>query len=276
MANYLREHPRVFFPELKEPFFFNTDMRFRSVRSESRYYALFRDAGPRHIAVGEGTTLYLYSDVAVPNILRMIPDAKFIVMARNPIDMAVSFHAQLRYDGDDDIRNFATAWSMQEARRTGSGIPTFCRDPSVLLYGRLCSIGWQIKRLYSRVPRDRVLVLFQDDLKRDARSVYLRTLEFLGAPYDGRMSFLASNHRHPPVRSQIISVGIRSLAKLNLGWGIARRLGIFRLIQRLNERDAGDEVLEPQFRAELANYFRNDVEELSALQDRDLSGWLRV
>src|SRR5260370_1269300 len=64
MASYLREHPQVFFPEHKEPHFFNTGTGFRSVRSESHYYALFRYAGPQHIAVGEGTALYLYSDVA--------------------------------------------------------------------------------------------------------------------------------------------------------------------------------------------------------------------
>jgi hypothetical protein len=274
LANYLRAHPQVFFPEHKEPHFFNTDMRYMTVRSESHYYALFRSTGPQHTAIGEGSALYLYSDAAVPNILRVVPDAKFIVMIRNPIEMAVSYHAQLRAGAEEDIGDFATAWRLQEERSNGSRIPRFCREPSALLYGRVCSTGWQLKRLYSRVSRDRVLLLLRDDLKRDAKSVYQRTLEFLGVPDDGRTAFPVYNRRQPRMRSQLVQVGIRTLGYLSVGRGIGRRLGIFRLIVRLNSRKAENEVLDPQFVSELRNYFHYDVKELSALVGQDLSGWL--
>jgi hypothetical protein len=277
LANYLSEHPRIFFSKYKEPHFFNTDMRLRNAWSESEYYAHFSEAGPIHDAVGEGSVHYLYSDAAVPNILREIPEARFVVLVRNPIDMAMSWHAQLRYTGNEDIGEFANAWHKQEAREKGKAIPALCRDPSLLLYGRICSVGWQISRLYSRVPRDRVLVMLQDNLKRDAGSVYLRTLEFLGVPDDGRMSFGVHNQRHPAIRSQSVQAGIRQLSRLKIKWGIKSTIGVLRVVQRFNRaRDAKDEVLAPQFGAELADYFRGDVEELSALVGQDLSGWLRV
>lgn len=276
LAAYLREHPQIFFPVRKEPHFFNTDMASRMVRSELDYYEHFRDARPEHIAVGEGSVSYLYSDVAVPNILESIPDARFIVMIRNPIDMSVSLHAHLRQYGDEDIKDFATAWSMQETRRTGRRIPAFCSDPSLLLYGRICSIGWQLTRLYNRVARDRVLVLFQDDLKRDARSVYLQTLKFLDVPDDGTTAFAVHNPRQKPVRSHLLQVAIRFLDEVKAASGIKRTFGINPAIRRFNVLKAEEQGLEPHFRAELASYFRNDVEELSALVDRDLSGWLRV
>ncbi len=66
------------------------------------------------------------------NILKTIPDARFIVMVRNPIDMAVSLHAEFRANADDDIRDFATAWSRQEARRNGRQLhPRLCRIRAV-------------------------------------------------------------------------------------------------------------------------------------------------
>jgi hypothetical protein len=275
LAIYLREHPRIFFPALKEPHFFNTDMAYRVVRSESDYYAQFRGAGPDTMAIGEGSVFYLYSDAAVPNILCAIPDAKFIVMVRNPIQMAVSLHTEVYVAGDDNVKDFATAWGMQDARRNGARLPMFCRDRNFLLYGHVCSTGWQLKRLYSRVPRERVLVLLQDDLKREPRSVYLQTLQFLGVPDDGRATFPVYNSRHTPVRSQLVQVGLRGAAKFSLNWGIAQRLGLFSLIQRLNSRPPVQHVLSPELRAELANYFRDDIEQLSALLRRDLSGWLQ-
>jgi hypothetical protein len=251
-------------------------MRYMTVRSESHYYSLFQPAESQHIAIGEGSSLYLYSDTAVPNILRIIPDAKFIVMLRNPIDMALSFHAQIRSAADEDIVDFATAWRAQDERRNGSRIPTFCRDPSALLYGRLCSIGWQLKRLYSRVPHDRVLVLLQDDMKREARSVYLQTLDFLGVRDDGRTEFPVYNTRHSEVRSQLVQVVLRALVFVSIGRGIGRRLGIFRATQYLNTRKPRNEALDPHFRGELKSFFRKDTDELSMLIGRDLSGWLGV
>jgi hypothetical protein len=276
LAAYLREHPRVFFPARKAPHFFNTDMMLRNVRSQSDHYAYFDDAVPKHIAVGEGSVLYLYSDEAVPRILEAIPDSRFIVMVRNPIDMAVSWHGHLRFTGDENIRHLATAWRTQEARRSGRRIPAFCKDPSLLLYGRICSVGWQLKRIYSRVPRERLLVLLFDDLKRNAREVYLRTLEFLDVPDDGNMAFAVHNARQKPVRSYLLQVAFNFLNEVKTNSGIKRTFGILPVIHRLNALETEKEVLEPQFRAELVNYFRNDVEELSELISRDLSGWLRV
>src|SRR5216683_1662449 len=141
LANYLREHPRIFFPAAKEPHFFNTDMTFRNVRSEAQYEACFRDAGQQHAAIGEGSVFYLYSDVAIPNIIAEIPDARFIAMVRNPLEMASSLHTQLRYNGDENVADFGAAWRLQPERAAGNALPRFCRDASILLYGKVCSLG---------------------------------------------------------------------------------------------------------------------------------------
>jgi Sulfotransferase domain len=276
LANYLREHPRIFFSALKELHYFNSDMTYRTVTSEPHYYKRFHDAGPEHLAVGEGSILYLYSDAAVPRILEELPGAKFVVLLRNPLEMATSWHAEVRSLAEDNIFEFAAAWRKQDARKNGRDLPPFCRDPSLLLYGAICSTGWQIRRLYSRVPRERVLVLFQDDLKHDPRSVYLRTLEFLGVPDDGREVFTVYNQRRSPIRFYSLQVAIRSLYQLKAKLRLQSSFGFLPMLIRLNVGDARVETLEPEFRAELANYFRNDVEELSSLVGRDLSEWLQV
>jgi hypothetical protein len=276
LAYYLMAHPNVFIPELKELNFFNTDMSYRKVRCEADYFDYFRDAHAQHSAVGEASVTYLYSDRAVPNIIDLIPEARLVVMVRNPIDMATSLHAHLCHDGNENIPDFRAAWRKQESRRNGIDIPRFCNEPSFLMYGEVCSVGRQLKRLYDRVPREKVLVLFQDDLKTDARATYLRTLEFLELPDDGRTDFDAYNTRFPGIRSRFIQVILRSISDLNLSSGIERKLGVLRFIQALNSRRAENQVLGAEFRAELADYFRNDVENLSELVGRDLSGWLRA
>ncbi len=276
LARYLIEHPKIFFPARKELHFFNTDMRSRMLHSEGEYYAYFSGAGPEHAAVGEGSVSYLYSDAAVPNILKAIPDARFIVMLRNPIEMMASWHAHLRHYGLEDTRDIERAWHKQEARRNGRGIPSFCADPSLLLYGQVCSAGWQLKRLYGRVPRDRVLVLFQDDLRADARSVYQMTLDFLGVQDDGRVEFGVHNQHFKPIRSQLVQVVIHFVSQFKLRFGINRSFGVLPLLYKFNTQGVKNEVINARFRSELAEYFRPDLEQLSELVGRDLSLWLRV
>lgn len=58
------------------------------------YEALFDGATADHAAIGEASTTYLESEVAVLLILEYQPLAKFIVMVRSPIEMAVSLHSQ--------------------------------------------------------------------------------------------------------------------------------------------------------------------------------------
>ncbi len=92
-------------PEVKEPHFFNTDER-QGVESLPAYESLFDKAGPRHVAVGEASVWYLYSSVAVASILRYRPDARFIVMLRNPVEMAPALHAEMLLGGHESVRDF--------------------------------------------------------------------------------------------------------------------------------------------------------------------------
>ena len=66
----------------------------------------------------------------------------------------------------------------------------------MLLYKRVCSLGSQLKRVLSIVDRDRVHVEILDDLMDDPRNLYLRVLDFMDVPDDGRMHFTAKNRGH--------------------------------------------------------------------------------
>jgi Sulfotransferase domain len=124
MAEWLRTHPNIFVSPNKEPNFFNTHDGPRLYTSD-QYEALFRGANDEHVAVGEASALYLSSSEAVINIMRYKPDARFIVMVRNPAEMAPSYHAELVLHGAENVKDFVTAWHLQESRRLGRNLPAF-------------------------------------------------------------------------------------------------------------------------------------------------------
>src|SRR5580658_6173851 len=98
LAAWLGRHLAIFIPATKEPNFFNTDDNREAiygVATLDAYEALFAAATAAQPAIGEASAFYLSSAVAVANILRYQPNARFIVMLCNPIDMAPALHAEL-------------------------------------------------------------------------------------------------------------------------------------------------------------------------------------
>jgi hypothetical protein len=76
LATWLADHPNVYFSPIKEPGFFSTDVGNQLVKNPEVYARLFDGAGPEHLAVGEASTSYLISKVAVPTIEAQIPGSR--------------------------------------------------------------------------------------------------------------------------------------------------------------------------------------------------------
>jgi hypothetical protein len=271
MASWLGEHPQIYMSPEKEPNFFNSDHR-RYRTSLAAYERLFEPARETHLAVGEASVWYFYSTAAVPNILQYNPDAKFIVMLRNPVDMSYSLHDELFFTRHEDIADFATAWKLQEARRAGNRLPTLVWEPKFLQYGKACSLGIQLTRLYERVPSSRVSIVVMDDLRRDPRAVYRSVLSFLGVADDDRTEFSATNQakvrRWPAlVYLDRVAKSVKQIAGIEGGLGLARR------IEAWNQTERRRRPLDCAFQDELRRYFEADICTLERLTGRDFTCW---
>ena len=282
LSEYLRAHPNVFMSMPKEPHFFCTDFDYYYApgqRTEDHYLRLFADAGEQHTALGEASVWYLYSATAAANIASFAPDARAIVMLRNPVEMMPSLHSQLVYTVDEDVRDPARAWALQDERRAGRSLPAGVRVPEFLQYGAACSVAGQLERVFAAIPRERVKVIVFDDFRADPGAVYHQTLEFLGVPDDGRTEFPRINpntvHRAPAVarltqRPPKAAVAAARAVKRVTG---IKQLGIMGRIRSRNRVEAERSPLSAEFLDELAAYFRSDVAALSELLDRDLTHW---
>ncbi len=278
LAAWLAEHPVIYLSPIKEPCYFSTDIGNRRVKEWDTYVRLFKEAKQFHKVVGEASTTYLFSQVAIPAIEQQLPGARYIVMIRNPVDMAYSLHEQQLRSFNENIEDFPTAWMLASERRAGRYVPPGCKDPILLDYPAWCRLGEQLERLYSLVPKERVLVLVLDDVKENPRREYLKVLEFLGVPDDGRQTFPVYNTTRE-WRSRRVARVIRALAKTVSwgkhvrGWLPRRSLGIINRLEAWNTRMRPRPPLPPDLRAELAIYFAEDVRKLEKLLGRDFPQW---
>jgi hypothetical protein len=276
LAQYLDEHDQIFVSKPKEPRYFAEDFDDRIINDETTYLDLFKDA-PANALLGEATTDYLLSEVAVDRILAVRPDAKFIAMLRNPSQMVFAMHAQERKNGYETIADPEGAWAAIDQRRAGQGIPALCGESKRLLYDDRCRLGEQVQRLISKVAPEQIKLIFLDDFSSDTERLYRDVLGFLGIESFEPRDFPVHNTRHYIKHPHIIQfwkMGKTIKDKL----GLKTNFGILRTIQDfgLSSQPTGDEPDRTAFRTALRDYFEPDIRLLEKITGRDLSDWRHV
>lgn len=288
LVEYLRQHPGVFFSDRKELNYFNVDFseRFRTRHSapnrptdDASYLSHFSEATNAHEAVGEGSVWYLSSEVAISRIHAFNSSARLIVMVRNPISMAYSLHGWELYSLAESEGDFLRAWKLQDERRLGRLIPKRCVEPRVLLYREACQLGSQLQRVYQIFPRQQVHVVVFDDFVKETRVEYLSVLRFLGLEDDGRECFPRVNQQRRnrvPELTWWLGMGVPWRVQ-KLIRATKSLLGIERPIlwSHLWVEEARPPI-PPAARDTLAIAFRDEIELLGQLLERDLSHWHEV
>jgi hypothetical protein len=278
ITEHLGGHPDVFVCSPKEPRYFADDFgQWRQAYSEDEYLQLFQRADDSHTAVGEGSTVYLYSDSAVANILAFNPAAKFIAILRNPLEAIPSLHALLLYDREEDEPSFEKAWRLQSARGEGKHLPRGCQAPKLLQYRAFGEYGAQVERLLRIVDSSQVLVLLFDDLVSNPGSIHTQLTRFLRLrPMPCQTIERTNENRYntSPGLAHLLRKSPKQLDGLR-GW--LRRRGGLGIATRLIEAQTevrSREPLSEEMKSVLRETFRNDVAHLGRALGRDLHHWL--
>lgn len=254
---YLRQHPDVFLPAIKETNYFWAEGAAagrRVPRSLEAYAKCFAGAGSER-AVGEVSPQYLNSTTAADRIRRELPEARIVVSLRDPAERAYSDYLGRTRTGREHRR-------LHEAIRPGERI---FED------GRYHA---KLQRYFERFPRERIHVFLYDDFRRDARGVLRAIFRFIGV--DPGEPIETSVHHN-------VAAVPRWTAVNRLVWRalpVASRLlpsawqGTGRVERFLVHTYGPAPPCPPDLVARLRAAYRDDVLATSALIDRDLSHWL--
>ncbi len=277
MIHYLSQHPEVFVSAEKEPHYFNTDSEHRYHFDLNSYLSLFEDATITQTYRCEGSVWYLYSEIAIQNILEFNPNAKFIVMLREPSSMFFSLHQELLYGGSENEASPKTAWELQAIRNEGKKIPLGSSDPRLLQYGEACSLGTQLARAMNLIPEKQLHYIFIDDLKSDSDKVFRTLQEFLGVTPISLETYKVVNKKKVR-KSYVLSQFLIAATQLKKRLGIKGGLG---LANALNRRNVTHDAALPNEECAalmpvLKKYFEEDVTLLEELTQRNLSHWKHV
>jgi hypothetical protein len=287
-CRFFAKNPQICFSRPKEPHYFARLRDLPSPETLQRDYIerYFGHREARHRAAGEGSVSYLYSPRAIERILHFNPQARFIVMLRNPMVMLPSYHLKLQFMLQEDEGNFAKAWRLQAARARGERLPPHCLDPLVLQYGEVVKYGAHLERVFQAAGRERTHVILFDDFLADALGVYRNVLRFLEVDYDGRQWFSPRNESRTYRFRWLQRLfflradrkrgrkAIANRVELKQKRGEARKAGLLQRLAQWNQVPASPTPMTREMRGVVAEHLRADNERLSRLLGRDLSFWL--
>jgi len=176
LFDYLGETRELSLSRVKEAHFFDDEAQDWRRPDYAAYHANFDPFDGR--LRGEATPIYLYWPGSLERIYGYNSAMKLIVMLRDPVERAWS-HWKMEYARGVETRPFD--WCIREGRQR-----LFAADPwgfhRELSYVERGFYGEQMARLYGLFPRDQVLVLRAEDLRRDPGRALSRVRGFLDLP----------------------------------------------------------------------------------------------
>jgi hypothetical protein len=279
LYHYLRQHPDVFLPEEKEPGFFSLywDIAVEPAKTVERtwgssvdldrfdgfedalavYRSLYQGA-PADAERGDCTASYLWHPRTPERIETLTPEARFLVLVRDPVERAFSHYLMVRRAGAEE-RAFLDALERDLEREGTEEAPH-----RYLLSGRYTE---QIERYTDRFGSENVHVVFTERMAKSTDAVLHDVARFLGLP-TRPIDRMDTGERHNPYREPANALAdwlrtndtIKSLAQALLPKSVRDVLGNEVLMQAEDKPTMSDEA-----RASLEDHYAEEPDRLEAL-----------
>lgn len=174
----LRQQATMLRPKIKEIHYFDSDYGLGRRWYRSNFKPLAETPAPSETAPVhlryEATPDYLFYPEVAERIARDLPDAKLVILLRDPVSRALSgYHHMVRHGLE--TRSFAEAVRGEDIRYGPGGY----HRSGYVARGRYAE---QIARYRERFSDDQILILLFEDLVSDPQGQLDRLSEFLGAP----------------------------------------------------------------------------------------------
>ena len=148
---WLRHHPQVMFSAIKEVHYFDECFE-RGERWYRTYFPLWEQWLGGRCSL-EATPSYLYrAAVVIPRMQALLPEARLIVLLRNPVARAISHYGHQLQRG---VEQRSAADALMGADPSGKGKPNH--------YKRRGLYAQQLEQVLQHYPREQLLVLRSED-----------------------------------------------------------------------------------------------------------------
>ena len=282
LHNYLNQHPQVFMPsynkegmKVKEPRFLIKDLvqhrLHNGVWTFEEYKSLFDDVKDQK-AIGESTVLYLYYyKHAINNIKHYLgEDVKIIIILRNPADRAYSAFQHVS-------RGFKENNSFEESLEIETGRMESEENLTPMVMYKEMGMYYEMVKAYKESFKN-VHIIFYEDFRDNIESDMNKIYNFLEISNNIKIDFITKHNvggkiwkyekmKHVFMKNNPIKSILKSVLPKKFRKGIRSHL--------VNVSTNKVVPIKEETRKYLNNYFKQDVEKLSELLNKDLQHWTK-
>jgi hypothetical protein len=253
----LRAHPEIYLPKRRKEVHFFDRYYDRGLGWYERFYPPGEEAA-KYVAIGEITPNYLYYEEAPLRISECLPDCRFVVILRNPVDRAYS--------------QYGLSVRDQGEQRTFEAY--FAQEPEVFARGLYSE---QLERFLRYHPIQHFLILIFERVMSDPQRALGILAGFLSVDAKEFERSLTTKRANPAYRLRFGQqyAGARRLGSLLRAWdqdwvvNLAKSLGLRRLF--------GDRGALPSMaletRTRLLSLYGAEIAALEGLLGLDLDLW---
>ena len=189
LFRYLAQHPQVVPPVRKELHYFSLGEQQNKDFAWYRAHFPLRLSKPSGHITGEGCPAYLFHPTAIESAARALPEARIILLLRDPVERAIShYYHEVRMGREylpieqamevEEKRLGALPQDLHQA--DAHEIETYMHAS----YKKQGTYADHIEHLFQFYPRDQVLVVKSEDFFQDTASWLKDIMMFLGISPD--------------------------------------------------------------------------------------------
>jgi len=243
--------------------FFSRDSRYK--KGVQWYEDLFSKF-PQGQIVGEKSVAYMSNKDAPQRIAQTVPNVKLIFIMRNPVNRAFS-HYNYNVQKGTEMFSFKKALAKEEQRLARGGF--FYNNYSYK--SRSCFVE-HIQEYLKYFPLTQMYFVLMEDLQKDPAAEMAKLCTFLeiSADFIPQIDFSRTYNKTQAPRLKPVQFGLQMSRK------VFRIKFMMRFIDWLiskNLKSVGKQVMPPELRRRLKEYFKEPNRQLQQLTGKDLSAW---
>ncbi|MFN3939915.1 MAG: sulfotransferase family protein [Chitinophagales bacterium] len=293
---YLQQHPEIYMSPVKETnYFSDADMQFAHfnidyrqdinhnlqkylagpmekkihiahIRTWEQYNQLFKNV-QQQSAIGEVSNSYLYCPSTAKAIKAKLPDVKIVMILRNPVDRLYSQYLMNLKLGKITGKSLLQEIEHDQNKKIkGWGVSHLYLEVG-MYYG-------QVKKYMENFSADKMHIMWYDDYKNNPSEAMRSVFTFLGVDPEFKLD----------MTQRYNEAGMPRFGKLNY---LLTQTGIYGLSKKIFPESLKNNIKSliytkeniPAITSEeknwLIDYYRSDIELLSALLNKPLHHWLR-
>ncbi len=261
---YLGQHPDIFVPRTpKESHFFSYPEVAQAyynrsyVTTSEEYEAVYEEMSSEKHA-GDFSPSYLFYPNAAKRLKAYKPDARIIIILRNPIKRAISHYLM-------DCRLGIQCKDLKTILVQAKENEPFFRE-----YIRVGLYTPQVENWLNTFDKSQVSIFLYEDFLKDNKTILIQILKFIGADPNVEFDLKTAHNAYRMPRSKTVERFRQSSFWRNTKKYVPSFI-------KNSAKPLMDKTSKPDFSQVeplLRDLFRDDVAHLSKLINRDLSHWL--